>query len=92
MAGCTNLARCLPERLGPTRLARIVPAVCQTAAGAPKYIREQEKTHFRWNNLRHFERQNLNVCNKGALVSKVGAQKQQRARVITTDKLLMHAH
>ena len=34
MAGCTNLARCLPERLGPTRLARIVPAVCHTTAGA----------------------------------------------------------
>jgi hypothetical protein len=27
-------------------------------------------THFLWNNLRHFDRQNLNVCNDDTIVSK----------------------
>jgi hypothetical protein len=72
----THLAGCLPKSFCPASLARIVPEARQTiadASGRLKISKAKAETYLRWNSLRHFERQNRNVCGNDASISKVGA-------------------
>ena len=85
----TDLAGCLPKSFCPASLARIVPEARHTIAGASgrlKISKARAKTYLRWNSLRHFERQNRNVCSNVASISKVrvGAHMQERALATMT--------